>query len=121
MTVTTTGRTVTNTRTATVEQQGEWKPRPFEPSWWQARQDRDALVGRLLGLFTNPGAGRTRDKTRRRGLSKLLDWLECQPGDRRSGQPVCTLPPSPQAGRARGTPLRLATGAAGSPAKRSRR
>ena len=35
----------------------------------------------LLGLFTDPGAGRTRDKTRRRGLTKLLDWLQRQPGD----------------------------------------
>ena len=26
-------------------------------------------------------AGRTRDKTRRRGLTKLLDWLQSQPGD----------------------------------------
>jgi hypothetical protein len=64
-----------------VEQQVEWEPRPSEPSWWQARQDRDALAGRLLGLFTDPGAGRTRDETRRRGLAKLLDWLECQPGE----------------------------------------
>jgi hypothetical protein len=81
MTVATSGHTVTSTRTTKVEQQVEWEPRPSEPSWWQARQDRDALVGRLLGLFTDPGAGRTRDETRRRGLAKLLDWLECQPGE----------------------------------------
>jgi hypothetical protein len=81
MTVATPGHTVTSTRTTKVEQQVEWEPRPSEPSWWQARQDRDALVGRLLGLFTAPGAGRTRDETRRRGLAKLLDWLECQPGE----------------------------------------
>jgi hypothetical protein len=37
-------------------------------------------VGRLLGLFTDPGAGLARDKTRRRGLTKLLDWLQFQPG-----------------------------------------
>ena len=36
---------------------------------------------RLLGLFTDPGAGLARDKTRRRGLTKLLDWLQRQPGD----------------------------------------
>jgi integrase len=59
----------------------EWEPRPFPQSWWQARQGRTALTGRLLGMFTDPGAGRTRDKTRRRGLNKLLDWLECQPGE----------------------------------------
>ena len=81
MTVATSGHTVTNTRTTKVEQQVEWEPRPSEPSWWQTRQDRDALVGRLLGLFTDPSAGRIRDKTRRRGLAKLLDWLECQPGE----------------------------------------
>jgi hypothetical protein len=38
------------------------------------------LVERLLGLFTDPSAGRTRDKTRRRGPNKLLDWLQRQPG-----------------------------------------
>lgn len=81
MTVATSGHTVTNIRTMKVEQQVEWEPRPPEPSWWQTRQDRDALVGRLLGLFTDPGAGRARDKTRRRGLAKLLDWLEFQPGE----------------------------------------
>jgi hypothetical protein len=59
----------------------EWEPRASEQSWWQTRQSREVLVKRLLGLFTDPGAGRTRDKTRRRGLAKLLDWLECQPGD----------------------------------------
>ena len=59
----------------------EWEPRPFPQSWWQTRQSREALAGRLLGLFTDPDAGRTRDKTRRRGLTKLLDWLQRQPGD----------------------------------------
>jgi len=38
-------------------------------------------VERLLGLFTDPGAGLSRDKTRRRGLAKLLDWLQGKPGD----------------------------------------
>jgi len=36
---------------------------------------------RLLGLFTVPGAGRARDQTRRRGLARMLDWLQRQPGD----------------------------------------
>jgi hypothetical protein len=58
-----------------------WEPRPCEEGWWQTRQRREDLVGRLLGLFTDPGAGLTRDKTRRRGLAKLLDWLQRQPGD----------------------------------------
>ena len=58
-----------------------WEPRPCEEDWWQTRQSREDLVERLLGLFTDPGAGLTRDKTRRRGLTKLLDWLQRQPGD----------------------------------------
>jgi hypothetical protein len=59
----------------------EWVPPPDEQSWWQTRQSREALVERLLHAFTDPSAGRTRDNTRRRGLGKLLDWLERQPGD----------------------------------------
>lgn len=59
----------------------EWEPRVCEASWWQTRQSRESLVERLLGLFTDPGTGLTRDKTRRRGLGKLLDWLEGQPGE----------------------------------------
>ncbi|MFF1655149.1 tyrosine-type recombinase/integrase [Streptomyces sp. NPDC058255] len=59
----------------------EWEPRVGKASWWQTRQSRESLVERLLGLFTDPGAGLTRDKTRRRGLGKLLDWLEGQPGE----------------------------------------
>ncbi|MFC9330830.1 hypothetical protein [Kitasatospora sp. NPDC057015] len=59
----------------------EWEPRVGEASWWQTRQSRESLVERLLGLFTDPGAGLTRDKTRRRGVGKLLDWLEGQPGE----------------------------------------
>jgi integrase len=57
-----------------------WEPRPCEEDWWQTRQSREDLVERLLGLFTDPGAGLARDKTRRRGLIKLLDWLQLQPG-----------------------------------------
>ena len=59
----------------------QWEPRSCPQSWWQTRQGREALTGRLLGLFTDPGAGRARDKTRRRGLTRLLDWLQRQPGD----------------------------------------
>ena len=58
-----------------------WQPRPCEEGWRQTRQSREDLVERLLGLFTDPGADLTRDKTRRRGLAKLLDWLQRQPGD----------------------------------------
>ncbi|MET9662402.1 hypothetical protein [Streptomyces sp. NPDC006510] len=59
----------------------EWEPRVGEASWWQTRQSREGLAERLLGLFTDPGVGLTRDKTRRRGLGKLLDRLERQPGE----------------------------------------
>jgi len=58
-----------------------WRPRPAAGSWWQTRQHRDELTARLLALFTVPGESRARDKTRRRGLTKLLDWLERLPGD----------------------------------------
>ena len=63
------------------ERPQEWEPRPFPESWWQTRQDRDAVAGRLLTTFTDNSAGRGRDQTRRRGLAKLLDWLQSQPGD----------------------------------------
>ncbi|WP_322751676.1 MULTISPECIES: site-specific integrase [unclassified Frankia] len=75
---------VTTTGVAIAQQPGcpgAWEPRLCEESWWQTRQDRETLVERLLRTFTDPSAGRTRDKTRRRGLSKLLDWLQRQPGD----------------------------------------
>jgi hypothetical protein len=63
------------------EQPPEWEPRPLPESWWQTCQEREALAGRLLTAFTSPGAGRGRDQTRRRGLTKLLDWLQRQPGE----------------------------------------
>jgi integrase len=64
-----------------LEQPQEWEPRPLPESWWQTCQEREALAGRLLTTFTDPAAGRGRDQTRRRGLAKLLDWLQSQPGD----------------------------------------
>jgi len=63
------------------EQQPEWEPRPLPGSWWQTCQEREALAGRLLTAFTDPAAARGRDQTRRRGLAKLLDWLQSQPGE----------------------------------------
>ena len=63
------------------EQPQEWEPRPLPGTWWQTCQQREALAGRLLTAFTSPGAGRGRDQTRRRGLTKLLDWLQSQPGE----------------------------------------
>jgi len=81
MVVTAPGPAVVKARTTKAEPHVEFEPRPSERSWWQTCQPREALVERLLGLFTEPAAGRTRDKTRRRGLAKLLDWLQQQPGD----------------------------------------
>lgn len=84
MTVVATGSVITATGLAeadTAGRPGEWEPRSCEQSWWQTRQVRAALVERLLRTFTVPSAGRTRDKTRRRGLGKLLDWLQGQPGE----------------------------------------
>jgi integrase len=60
---------------------GRQQPRPGEEGWWQTRQSREDMVARLLGMFTDPSAGLTRDKIRRRGLTKLLDWLQRHPGD----------------------------------------
>ncbi|HZO65266.1 MAG TPA: site-specific integrase [Kribbellaceae bacterium] len=81
MTVAAPDGVIAEASTAMAERHVAYEPRPSEHNWWQTCQGREALVGRLLGLFTDPGAGRTRDKTRRRGLAKLLDWLQRQPGD----------------------------------------
>jgi integrase len=75
------GPAIGTARRTEPERPREWEPRPLPEGWWQTRQDRDALAGRLLTIFTGPEAGRGRDQTRRRGLAKLLDWLERQPGD----------------------------------------
>ena len=63
------------------EQPPEWEPRPLPGNWWQTCQEREALAERLLTAFTSAGAVRGRDQTRRRGLTKLLDWLQGQPGE----------------------------------------
>jgi hypothetical protein len=63
------------------DQACRWKPRPTEQGWWQTRQGRDALAERLLHLFAGRGPSIARDQARRRGLVKVLDWLERQPGD----------------------------------------
>jgi integrase len=75
------GPVVVKASAGKAERHVEYEPRPAGQNWWQTRQSREGLVERLLGLFTDPGAGRTRDKTRRRALVKLLDWLQRQPGD----------------------------------------
>ena len=81
MTVAAAGLTIAETSATETGQPAGWEPRASEQSWWQTRQSREALTARLLGSFTDPSAGRTRDKTRRRGMTKLLDWLQRQPGD----------------------------------------
>jgi site-specific recombinase XerD len=71
-------RVIAEASTVMAERHVAYEPRPSEQRWWQTRQSRETLAERLLGQFS---AGRTRDKTRRRGLAKLLDWLQRQPGD----------------------------------------
>ena len=39
------------------EQPPEWEPRRLPESWWQTCQEREALAGRLLTTFTEPGRG----------------------------------------------------------------
>jgi hypothetical protein len=58
----------------------EWQARPLPDGWWQTRQERGTVTARLLTTFTGTNTAR-RDLARRRGLIKLLDWLERQPGD----------------------------------------
>lgn len=62
------------------EPPSEWRARPLPDGWWQARQERQAMTTRLLATFTDTTTVK-RDLTRRRGLIKLLDCLEQQPGD----------------------------------------
>jgi len=59
----------------------DWEPRLGKEGWWQTRQSREDLVERLPGLFTDRARASPPDKTRQRGLTKLLDWLQRQPGD----------------------------------------
>ncbi|MGW3473603.1 tyrosine-type recombinase/integrase [Saccharopolyspora sp. NPDC000995] len=49
-------------------------------TWWQTRASRSSVLERTLALpFTANSDANTR--TRERGLVKLLDWLEDQPGE----------------------------------------
>jgi hypothetical protein len=57
----------------------ESQARRPDPVWWQACAPREAVLQRTLALpFT--GDSDANLKTRERGLIKLLDWLEDQPG-----------------------------------------
>ncbi|WP_329164255.1 site-specific integrase [Streptomyces sp. NBC_01387] len=57
-----------------------WPARPAAQGWSQTTLNRAEVTARLLELFTAPAHGRPRDTVRRRGLNRLLDWLEQQPG-----------------------------------------
>jgi hypothetical protein len=68
------------TRPAHQDQLEAWAARPAAQEWPQTTLNRAELTARLLELFTAPAHGRPRDTVRRRGLNRLLDWLERQPG-----------------------------------------
>lgn len=53
-----------------------WAARPAAQKWPQTTLNRPELTARLLELFTDPAHCRPRDTVRRRGLNRLLDWLE---------------------------------------------
>jgi site-specific recombinase XerD len=56
-----------------------WEAREPPRSWWQTCQPRDRVLERLQGppfVADNP----TTQRTRQRGLTKLLGWLAEQPG-----------------------------------------
>jgi hypothetical protein len=75
------GPATSTAQTTPPEQPVEWASRPLPGSWWQTRQERTVLAERLLTVFTDPDVARRRDQTRRRGLAKVLDWLQLQPGE----------------------------------------
>ena len=52
---------------------------PPGPVWWQTCTPRELVTGRTLALPFS-GDSDANLKTRERGLGKLLDWLEDQPG-----------------------------------------
>jgi hypothetical protein len=55
-------------------------PRPAPASWELTSQPKPQVVGRLLAP-PFPTGRRNMDQERRRGLARVLDWLEQQPGD----------------------------------------
>ncbi|WP_207757404.1 tyrosine-type recombinase/integrase [Nonomuraea cypriaca] len=48
--------------------------------WWQTREPREAIIERTLALPFSANSDANL-RSRERGLIKLLDWLEAQPGD----------------------------------------
>ena len=57
----------------------ESRARRSGPVWWQTCAPRELVVDRILALPFS-GDSDANLKTRERGLGKLLDWLEDQPG-----------------------------------------
>jgi len=55
-------------------------PRPAPASWELTSQPKPQVLGRLLAP-PFPTGRRNMDQERRRGLARVLDWLEQQPGD----------------------------------------
>ena len=55
-------------------------PRPAPARWELTSQPKPQVVGRLLAP-PFPTGRRNMDQERRRGLARVLDWLEQQPGD----------------------------------------
>jgi hypothetical protein len=55
-------------------------PRPTPASWALTSQPKPQVLGRLLAP-PFPAGRRNLDQERRRGLIRVLDWLEQQPGD----------------------------------------
>ncbi|MET7852819.1 tyrosine-type recombinase/integrase [Streptomyces avermitilis] len=72
----------TQERTQTLHQNRPeaWAARPAAQEWPQTALNRAKVTARLLELFTIPAHGRPRDAVRQRGLNRLMDWLEQQPG-----------------------------------------
>lgn len=55
------------------------EPREVPTIWWQTQETREQVLERTVALPFTADTD-TNQRTRRRGLVKLLDWLEDQPG-----------------------------------------
>jgi hypothetical protein len=59
---------------------GRFPPRPVPASWVLTSQPKPQVLGRVLASPFPTGRANL-DQERRRGLIRVLDWLEAQPGD----------------------------------------
>ncbi|HEV3294043.1 MAG TPA: hypothetical protein VG123_34105, partial [Streptosporangiaceae bacterium] len=59
---------------------GRFPPRPVPASWPLTSQPKPQVLGRVLASPFPTGRANL-DQERRRGLIRVLDWLEAQPGD----------------------------------------